>query len=158
MRVPFLDHRFSHYYMSLPDAEKQPKQGIEKHLLRSAFSDQGLLPEEILWRPKEAFSDGVSSTTKSWYEVLQTHIDVQVRYQIHFSISSLFSPTPVGCSMWFSKVDNTERWHALFDCLDLFTLYQGITGLDFVWINFCSVAVFKCMLQVRSHFKCLHLL
>lgn len=78
VRVPFLDHRFTSYYMSLPESEKQPKHGIEKHLLRSAFSDQELLPEEILWRPKEAFSDGVSSTTKSWHEVLQTHIDVQV--------------------------------------------------------------------------------
>lgn len=64
--------------MTLPDADKQPQQGIEKHLLRSAFADQDLLPEGILWRPKEAFSDGVSSTTKSWYEVLQTHIDTQV--------------------------------------------------------------------------------
>ncbi|XP_053375174.1 asparagine synthetase [glutamine-hydrolyzing]-like isoform X2 [Mercenaria mercenaria] len=78
LRVPFLDHRFSHYYMSLPDDDKRPKHGIEKHLLRSAFSGEGLLPDEILWRPKEAFSDGVSSVTKSWYEVLQNHIDVQI--------------------------------------------------------------------------------
>jgi len=79
VRVPFLDHRFTHYYMSLPDADKLPKDGIEKHLLRAAFADQKLLPEAILWRPKEAFSDGVSSVTKSWYEVLQAHIDTQVR-------------------------------------------------------------------------------
>lgn len=78
LRVPFLDHRFSHYYLSLPDEDKRPKHGIEKHLLRSAFADEGLLPNEILWRPKEAFSDGVSSVSKSWYEVLQDHIDVQV--------------------------------------------------------------------------------
>ncbi|WAR01985.1 ASNS-like protein [Mya arenaria] len=77
VRVPFLDHRFTNYYMKLPDSEKLPKDGIEKHLLRSAFSDQDLLPDGILWRPKEAFSDGISSVTKSWFEVLQSHIDVQ---------------------------------------------------------------------------------
>ena len=31
----------------------------------------GYLPEDCLWRPKEAFSDGVSSLTKSWYEIIQ---------------------------------------------------------------------------------------
>ncbi|KAL4223308.1 hypothetical protein ACF0H5_016779 [Mactra antiquata] len=81
VRVPFLDHRFSSYYLSLPNALKRPKDGIEKHLLRSAFSGLGLLPDEILWRPKEAFSDGVSSVTKSWYEVLQDHIDQQINDQ-----------------------------------------------------------------------------
>ena len=78
VRVPFLDHRFSSYYMSLPSKMKTPQHGIEKHLLRSAFSDQGLLPDEILSRPKEAFSDGVSSVTKPWHEVLQNYIDEQV--------------------------------------------------------------------------------
>ena len=86
VRVPFLDHRFSSYYMSLPSKMKTPQHGIEKHLLRSAFSDQGLLPDEILWRPKEAFSDGVSSVTKPWHEVLQNYIDEQVNiYQSFFS-------------------------------------------------------------------------
>jgi len=30
-----------------------------------------LLPPEILWRTKEAFSDGVSTTTSSWYQIIQ---------------------------------------------------------------------------------------
>ena len=30
-----------------------------------------LLPEEVLWRTKEAFSDGVSKKKKSWFEVIQ---------------------------------------------------------------------------------------
>ena len=34
----------------------------------------GLLPDEILWRQKEAFSDGVSSfKKKSWVDVLKDH-------------------------------------------------------------------------------------
>ena len=73
VRVPFLDKFFTSYYLSLPAEDRQPTNGIEKHLLRSAFSGTGLLPDEILWRPKEAFSDGVSSTEKSWYSLLQEH-------------------------------------------------------------------------------------
>jgi len=33
-----------------------------------------LLPDEILWRRKEAFSDGVSKQTRSLYEIIQQHI------------------------------------------------------------------------------------
>uniref|UniRef100_A0A9L0KGT0 Asparagine synthetase [glutamine-hydrolyzing] n=1 Tax=Equus asinus TaxID=9793 RepID=A0A9L0KGT0_EQUAS len=61
LRVPFLDHRFSSYYLSLPPDMRIPKNGIEKHLLRETFEDSDLIPKEILWRPKEAFSDGITS-------------------------------------------------------------------------------------------------
>ena len=33
---------------------------------------------EVLWRKKEAFSDGVSSKEKSWFQIIQEHIDTQV--------------------------------------------------------------------------------
>jgi asparagine synthase (glutamine-hydrolysing) len=33
------------------------------------------LPDEILWRSKEAFSDGVSGIKKSWFEQIQDHIE-----------------------------------------------------------------------------------
>ena len=33
-----------------------------------------LLPDEILWRKKEAFSDGVSSLKKSWYNIINDKI------------------------------------------------------------------------------------
>ena len=46
----------------------------EKYLLRKAFESLHLLPEEILWRKKEAFSDGVTSQTKSWYEIIQEYV------------------------------------------------------------------------------------
>ncbi|OWF40463.1 Asparagine synthetase [glutamine-hydrolyzing] [Mizuhopecten yessoensis] len=78
IRVPFLDHQFSSYYISLEPEMKAPKYGIEKYLLRSAFDKTGLLPAEILWRPKEDFSDGVSSQTRSWYEVIQDFVDEQI--------------------------------------------------------------------------------
>ena len=75
IRVPFLDVAFTSYFLSLAPESRQPRDGVEKYLLRSAFEDSGLLPKEILWRPKEAFSDGVSSTKpgESWYEILQNY-------------------------------------------------------------------------------------
>ncbi|MBN3298026.1 ASNS synthetase, partial [Amia calva] len=78
LRVPFLDHRFSSYYLSLPAEMRVPKNGVEKHLLRDAFHGTGLLPDEILWRAKEAFSDGISSAKKSWYTMLQEDIETKV--------------------------------------------------------------------------------
>jgi asparagine synthase (glutamine-hydrolysing) len=46
----------------------------EKNVLREAFNDEMTLPDEVLWRKKEAFSDGVSSLEKSWYEIIQEKV------------------------------------------------------------------------------------
>ena len=79
LRVPFLDHQFTSYILSLPAEMRQPTDGVEKHLIRKAFSDTGLIPNDVLWRPKEAFSDGVSSQKRSWFEILQDHAEQKVR-------------------------------------------------------------------------------
>lgn len=78
LRLPFLDQQFTAYYLSLSPKSRQPNQGIEKYLLRSAFDGQALLPEEILWRHKEALSDGVASIKKSLFQVIQEHIQSKV--------------------------------------------------------------------------------
>lgn len=75
LRVPFLDQPFTSYYLGLPEDARQPRDGVEKYLLRKAFDGFGLIPDEILWRRKEAFSDGVSSQKSSWYELLQEHAE-----------------------------------------------------------------------------------
>ncbi len=57
-RVPFLDREFLDVAMGIDPESKRPGQGkIEKRILREAF--EGMLPDEILWRQKEQFSDGV---------------------------------------------------------------------------------------------------
>ncbi|TKS89042.1 Asparagine synthetase [glutamine-hydrolyzing] [Collichthys lucidus] len=78
LRVPFLDHRFTAYYLSLPEEMRTPKDGVEKHLLRDSFKGLNLIPDEILWRRKEAFSDGMMSVKKSWYTYLQDHLESTV--------------------------------------------------------------------------------
>ena len=71
VRVPFLDKQFMKLIVSLPYKKVCPQKKIEKYLIRSAFSKTGLLPDEILWRKKEAFSDGVSSQTKNWLDKIK---------------------------------------------------------------------------------------
>jgi asparagine synthase (glutamine-hydrolysing) len=72
-RIPFLDPEFINIYWSLPSEWRHPKyKGIEKWYLRKAF--EGYLPDEVLWRKKEAFSDAISSKDNSWFNIIQTHI------------------------------------------------------------------------------------
>jgi asparagine synthase (glutamine-hydrolysing) len=76
-RTPFLDKEFVNFYLSIPvelrDHNRQ--KNMEKYLIRTAFSFGNILPTEILWRKKEAFSDGVSKKGNSLYEILQNWID-----------------------------------------------------------------------------------
>lgn len=71
-RTPFLDLTFVQYYLSINPTIRFPKDKMEKLLLRSAFEELNLLPDEILWRTKEAFSDGVS--TDSIVEIIHSHV------------------------------------------------------------------------------------
>lgn len=76
-RVPFADKKFLQYVMSIPPRYKMFSDArIEKYIFRKAFS--GLLPDDILWRRKEAFSDGVSGHEKSWFQIIKEHVDKQV--------------------------------------------------------------------------------
>lgn len=70
LRVPFLDAQFTHHYLSIDPKLRQPQKGVEKHLLRQSFNNTDLLPNEILWRHKEAFSDGVASVKKSLFTTI----------------------------------------------------------------------------------------
>ncbi len=66
-RVPFLDKEFLDVAMRTnPEAKMCPGSTIEKKIVREAFAD--MLPEEIAWRQKEQFSDGVGY---SWIDTLK---------------------------------------------------------------------------------------
>ncbi len=73
-RVPFLDRVFLDTAMSIEPSSKMCGDGkIEKHILREAFD--GYLPESILWRQKEQFSDGVGY---SWIDSLKDYAESEV--------------------------------------------------------------------------------
>tara|TARA_R110002012_G_scaffold278402_2_gene466054 strand:- start:1767 stop:3398 length:1632 start_codon:yes stop_codon:yes gene_type:complete len=81
-RTPFLDKHFVHTYLSIPpDIRFHVNHGVcEKYILRKAFDGRKLLPKQVLWRTKEAFSDGVSSEKESWFETIQKHHTDEKKY------------------------------------------------------------------------------
>lgn len=74
-RVPFLDKEFLDVAMRLNPADKMvtSEHPMEKWVVRKAFED--LLPESIVWRQKEQFSDGVGY---SWIDSLKLLAEQQV--------------------------------------------------------------------------------
>ena len=101
-RVPFLDREFIDYAMGLNPKVKMGGHGkIEKSVIREAF--RGDLPEEILFRQKEQFSDGVGY---GWIDGIQDHAASKVtdeelaraavRYPIH--------PPTTKEAYWFRTV------------------------------------------------------
>lgn len=71
IRVPFLDREFLDVAMSFNPQEKMVGPGrMEKYPLRKAF--EGYLPDEILWRQKEQFSDGVGY---GWIDSLKANAE-----------------------------------------------------------------------------------
>jgi len=81
-RVPFLDKKFLDVSMNIDPAEKMiTKERIEKYILRKAFDTtdepetQPYLPDNILWRQKEQFSDGVGY---GWIDGLKDRAEIEV--------------------------------------------------------------------------------
>ncbi|KAK4694492.1 asparagine synthase (glutamine-hydrolyzing), partial [Lecanoromycetidae sp. Uapishka_2] len=81
-RVPFLDKEFMENAMNVDPAEKMiTKDRIEKYILRKAFDTtdepetKPYLPDKILWRQKEQFSDGVGY---GWIDALKDNAEIHV--------------------------------------------------------------------------------
>ncbi|MCD8179324.1 MAG: asparagine synthase B [Tannerellaceae bacterium] len=91
-RVPFLDKEFLDVAMRLNPKDKMAKgetRTIEKRILREAF--EGLLPDEILWRQKEQFSDGVGY---NWIDTLREVAASQVSDEQMEKVAERFPINP----------------------------------------------------------------
>ena len=76
-RVPFLDKEFMDVAMRLNPKDKMAAKGkMEKWVIRKAFEDY--LPESVVWRQKEQFSDGVGY---SWIDTLKALAEKKVSDQ-----------------------------------------------------------------------------
>jgi asparagine synthase (glutamine-hydrolysing) len=95
-RVPFADKTFLECVMNLPPWMKGFGEGsiyqVEKHILRKAFDD--LLPHDVIWRRKEAFSDGVSGHERTWVQIIKEYVENHVSDQQfeHIKSSCLHNP------------------------------------------------------------------
>ena len=89
-RVPFLDKEFIDTAMGINPEDKMIKNGrIEKWVLREAFKDY--LPESVLWRQKEQFSDGVGY---SWIDSLKELVSKEVSDSDFKNASKIFPVNP----------------------------------------------------------------
>ena len=74
-RTPFLDKMFVQNYLSIDCDIRDHAYNFkcEKYLIREIIHDLNpdLLPYDILFRTKEAFSDGVSKQERSWYDIIK---------------------------------------------------------------------------------------
>lgn len=106
-RVPFLDKEFMDVAMRLnPQAKMCGNGKMEKHILRQAFD--GLLPDEILWRQKEQFSDGVGY---SWIDSLKAHAAKEVSDQQMATASFRFPVnTPDSKEAYYYRVIFEEHF------------------------------------------------
>jgi asparagine synthase (glutamine-hydrolysing) len=104
-RTPFLDRKWVEFYLSIDRNLRfnSTKDNCEKYLVRKSFHECAveLLPSEILWRTKEAFSDGVSSLTKSWFEIITEKInnlcinDGTLQYKLLF-LMTMYNKLPIN--------------------------------------------------------------
>lgn len=108
-RVPFLDKKFMDVAMRVPASQKMCGGGrIEKHVLREAFT--GWIPDAVLWRQKEQFSDGVGY---GWIDTLKAKAAEQVSDRQMAEAAERF---PIGTPM----TKEAYVYRAIFD--ELFPL------------------------------------
>ncbi|OIW29007.1 glutamine-hydrolyzing asparagine synthase [Coniochaeta ligniaria NRRL 30616] len=107
-RVPFLDKEFLEVSMNIDPKEKMiTKERMEKYILRKAFDtpEEPYLPDDILWRQKEQFSDGVGY---GWIDALKDTAEQQVTDEM------MKNPKPE----WGSDIPDTKEayWYrCMFD-------------------------------------------
>jgi asparagine synthase (glutamine-hydrolysing) len=124
-RTPFLDKHFVNTYLSIP-VQHRRHNSIEKFMLREAFSGTQLLPDEIIWRKKEAFSDGVSHHGRSLFQIIQEYIksyyemtdeylpenieliDLEKKYYLDFFQKFYPYQTSILPYYWMPKYTNTN--------------------------------------------------
>eukprot|EP00871_Galdieria_phlegrea_P005543 jgi/Galph1/5990/GphlegSOOS_G4579.1 len=122
LRVPFLDRDFLDVAMSICAKDKLTTKGrIEKYIMRYAFSKEfcgeEFLPDDILWRQKEQFSDGVGY---SWIDGLKTYCEGAVSENDMQEASFRFPHDP-------PKTKEAYLYRSIFE--KLFGTSRGCRGL-----------------------------
>ena len=104
-RSPFLDRQFVSVARSLPtDALRPSASMIEKGILRTAFSEDGILPKKVLWRRKEAFSDGISRAEKSWFVLAAAEGEKHVTDWQAKAAAYEVNPPPTAEAFWYREL------------------------------------------------------
>lgn len=116
VRVPYLCKHVVSYVLGLDPKLRDPKynNGIEKYLLRKAFQGS-VLPDHILWRPKEAFSDGVGY---NWVNSIQKHAELTVDPEQWMQRQKIYPQmTPLTKEAFMYRTIYEEFYHRTADPL-----------------------------------------
>ena len=111
--IKSINDKYSDNTNEEPEREKSNREeSIEKYILRYSFSkdkfldynERQLLPSEILWRKKEAFSDGVSSKGRSLYQILQEYIALYMNIEEQ---TDIYKPCIETEKQYYKKIFDT---------------------------------------------------
>lgn len=143
-RTPFLDRQLVDAVRRMPTEYFIPStEKAEKWILRTAFMDQGLLPDEILWRRKEAFSDGVSSRENSWFEILKrTAKDKVGKRGVHYTLALEYEHNP--------PLTDEARWYR--DTFEKFFGSQAALIIPHMWMPKWSPETTDPSARTLSHY------
>jgi asparagine synthase (glutamine-hydrolysing) len=109
-RSPFLDRQFVAVARGLPTEALRPTGRLmEKSILRTAFAAAmpDLLPEAVLWRRKEAFSDGISRAERSWFEMARAEGERQSAAAAatgRSPVTYTVNPPPTPEALWYRRL------------------------------------------------------
>ena len=139
-RTPFLDRSLVNYVLTIPPYFRNHnnfKNHLEKTLLRSAFNDyfddslgRKILPDKILWRRKEAFSDGVSGQGRSLFVILQEKIRDKLNVKVE-EIQAKYIENDVYYFPHEATIETEKKYYKeIFD-----SLYPNCTDiLPYFWM------------------------
>ena len=83
-------------------------------MIRNAYANTNILPDEVLWRRKEAFSDGVSKQSRSWYQIIEEKIQSTIvdEYNQHVQIRGSYQDTiPTTPEQYYYRMLFEESYH-----------------------------------------------
>jgi asparagine synthase (glutamine-hydrolysing) len=133
-RVPFADKEFVEFYLSIPSNQRMPSKANkrpEKYLLRKAFENDGLLPQDVLWRPKEAFSDGVSKQDNSWHMIIQNYInDIITDDEFHNNITEISINKPTLKETYFYRKVFEKKYSKFVDVIPYYWMPKWSGDVD----------------------------
>ena len=88
LRVPFFDRTLMNYVKAIDPKYRAPHEGLEKHILRSAFTGTKIIPESIISRQKNGMSDAVGY---SWVDFLRKHAEENVSDEDYSKCSEYYT-------------------------------------------------------------------
>jgi asparagine synthase (glutamine-hydrolysing) len=133
-RLPFTDKEFVELSQRISGEVRKPKfyknKKMEKYILRKSFEEitPNLLPDEVLFRTKEAFSDALSKKDRSWFQIIQDWIET--RTDIDLEKTYKYLPPISKESRWYREIFEREFSPNVVSVIPYFWMPKWIESND----------------------------